>query len=518
MPRSDLRTGNIAMESLSNNDSAGSCESVISVNSAFVSDSMEHLSAEERACLMYLEETIEALEVQEDSGFSNDEPDWSGKTASDRDEHQTLNHTTKIETHLVSETNTHLPSSSEKGTQPQPVTDESVPSASPSRVLCVTTDASGHPKIIASTSLHSAQPVEPSENNLVLIPPPSDFMDKPNPPVDLEQLRQRARVGKTSESSSVFQESSTLSEVPSCVSASPAIYLPPEAPHVIPDDLRSPLPEHMEPKSPPAVAPKPKKHPANIIRKSPNTSGAGTDSNLGHFVPSEQERVHMEALRKLGLLKGDETDSSPVQTPPSPVSPATPRTPSFNRPPVSVPALSPPVDAASVNAKVSEILPVPAAFSDPIGQEEAAAKDVLDVSPNQKTPGPHLPSPSMTRHPAPPNTTGVKSATLERSGPGLSSLMAGQDFNLASQLRKSRPRPASLGSGKEFTSTQGKDVQAAPASSPQPDSRRSVHDYSALQRSQKLPRSEGVSVLICPRSDNEEARRKALKKLGLLRD
>ena len=39
---------------------------------------MEHLSAEERACLVYLEETIEALEVQEDSGLSNDEPDaWS---------------------------------------------------------------------------------------------------------------------------------------------------------------------------------------------------------------------------------------------------------------------------------------------------------------------------------------------------------------------------------------------------------------------------------------------------------
>lgn len=34
---------------------------------------MEHLSAEERACLMYLEETIEALDVQDDSGLSNDE-------------------------------------------------------------------------------------------------------------------------------------------------------------------------------------------------------------------------------------------------------------------------------------------------------------------------------------------------------------------------------------------------------------------------------------------------------------
>lgn len=36
---------------------------------------MEHLSAEERACLMFLEETIESLEVENDSGISNDEPD-----------------------------------------------------------------------------------------------------------------------------------------------------------------------------------------------------------------------------------------------------------------------------------------------------------------------------------------------------------------------------------------------------------------------------------------------------------
>lgn len=41
---------------------------------------MEHLSAEERACLVYLEETIEALEVQEDSGLSNDEPDLTEET------------------------------------------------------------------------------------------------------------------------------------------------------------------------------------------------------------------------------------------------------------------------------------------------------------------------------------------------------------------------------------------------------------------------------------------------------
>ena len=38
-------------------------------------DSLEHLSAEERACLMFLEETIESLDTEEDSGLSNDEPD-----------------------------------------------------------------------------------------------------------------------------------------------------------------------------------------------------------------------------------------------------------------------------------------------------------------------------------------------------------------------------------------------------------------------------------------------------------
>lgn len=38
-------------------------------------DSLEYLSAEEKACLMFLEETIESLDTEEDSGLSNDESD-----------------------------------------------------------------------------------------------------------------------------------------------------------------------------------------------------------------------------------------------------------------------------------------------------------------------------------------------------------------------------------------------------------------------------------------------------------
>lgn len=38
-------------------------------------DSLDHLSAEEKACLLFLEETIESLDTEEDSGLSNDESD-----------------------------------------------------------------------------------------------------------------------------------------------------------------------------------------------------------------------------------------------------------------------------------------------------------------------------------------------------------------------------------------------------------------------------------------------------------
>lgn len=59
---------------------------VLSVYKGFVShwpffcvlqsdDSLGHLSAEEKACLLFLEETIESLDTEEDSGLSNDEPE-----------------------------------------------------------------------------------------------------------------------------------------------------------------------------------------------------------------------------------------------------------------------------------------------------------------------------------------------------------------------------------------------------------------------------------------------------------
>lgn len=96
----------------------------------------------------------------------------------------------------------------------------------------------------------------------------------------------------------------------------------------------------------------------------------------------------------------------------------------------------------------------------------------------------------------------MKSATLERSGLGLSSYMESMDkHQTMGELRNSRPRPASLGSGKDFVGE-----KKVPAPSSHPDN------------SQKLPRSEGISVIFSPGEQGEVSRREALRKLGLLRD
>ncbi|XP_051282842.1 specifically androgen-regulated gene protein isoform X2 [Dicentrarchus labrax] len=553
---------------------------------------MEHLSAEERACLMYLEETIEALEVQEDSGLSNDEPDSvlqaekmgrmrvndisslkseSGRHQQpDEAEHHALNETSEPQSSPDSNMED-LETSVNLMTQPKPPVTSS---ATQPEELCVSKDEDGNLIIVPSSRLCPDEPTKASEIDVALIPPPSDFMDEPRPvpqpvkakdllpsagisnnqpgaTVDLEQLRQKASAKKTSVNTPVTQEPPNK-----------APELSPLAIHSCPQV--SPLPEAIEPRSPPAVAPKPKKLPANIILKSHKAAVA--DGNSGHSVPTSSDRVlldpqriRIEALRKLGLLKSEEAESGPVlnpthspktrrswASPPSPISPAAqhtpPTTPSYTRlnshSPASVPlqspaAVSPPGPSTAPAVQPPDIFPVPAAFSDPDGpllsdNELSAVKDVSESTVNaQGNTPPHAP-PTLVKQPTPPKVKGAKSATLERSGLGLSSYVASQDPNEAgqgvsskqspSQLRNNRPRPASLGCGKEFSSSQGEGSQVGRATSKEPELRRSLPAFQHSGDSQKLPRSQGISVLICPRAENGDNRREALKRLGLLRD
>lgn len=475
------------------------------------------------------------------------------------------------------------PEALKTSSNPHPVSErvpdsKTLSSAAQTAMLDSTSGVTGGDKKPKSLLPALTDPQVASEIDVVLIPPPSDFSDEPRPepeeendlptsagptargPLtysDLENLRKKASMEKTTQSSPATQDppSKTSVEEPISTNAQASLF--------------SPLPEADEPRSPPAVAPKPKKLPSNIILKSHRASVAGSDGNSGHSASSSSDRVlldpqkvRMEALRKLGLLKSDEVDSGPALSPklspksrkswaaPSPpISPAahtTPTQPSIPSPPpvispapvpVSVPASTPatiPPPATTMASATSQdpaILPVPAAFSDPFDPlpshaELSSVKELSEPSVNLKAQSDTPPgTPAvLLKHSTPPK---VKSATLERSGMGLSSYMASQESTEASQgasaehspgqLRNARPRPASLGNGKDFASVQGEGLSTIK----DPDTRMSLPAASSPQPtgdSQKLPRSHGISVLICPRSKNGEDRREALKKLGLLRD
>uniref|UniRef100_A0A8C6URY8 Specifically androgen-regulated gene protein n=1 Tax=Neogobius melanostomus TaxID=47308 RepID=A0A8C6URY8_9GOBI len=284
----------------------------------------------------------------------------------------------------------------------------------------------------------------------------------------------------------------------------PAAELP-TAPSLHPSSPPTVAPsEAIEPRSPPAVFPKPKKLPPNIILKSHKPAG-GHDSIMGHPSPSDRlamdpQKVRMEALRKLGLLKCDESPK-PLQTRMSWASSSSPRSPPpLKSAPPSAPhttkinTLVPPSPQAThvPSEPLPDIIPVPTAFSDQVAPSH---DDIVVVSSDQASPALDKKRFSSAGRGA------VKSATLERSGLGLSSYMETMDKQQTlGELRNSRPRPASLGSGKDFA---GEMHLPAPSTS--------------SNSSQKLPRSQGISVLISPGEQSEQSRRKALKKLGLLK-
>ncbi|XP_072304763.1 specifically androgen-regulated gene protein [Eucyclogobius newberryi] len=569
MPNSDTWPRAVSVETLSNMDSARSCDSVISVNSVCSEDSMGHLSPEEKACLTYLEETIESLDIHEDSGFSNDEPD-SGNFMQGDFPPLSYNKDKRDRRHAnltgVPDNAVSFPHSSAPDTSDVP--SHIPPDPKPAAPVSASGSTTPVPAPL-STELSSSSGGDPqratAEAELSVIPPPSDFMDEPVPPpspqmvsaasapapkptINLEAFRRRV---------SASSPLSPTSLSPTHVGSSPIGSAPVNATTVNPAPIRpapvdhtpvSPTPQEklavevsvpppsnpsgaqteaspgpVEPKSPPAVAPKPKKLPSNIILK-PYKSTGGHESTMGHpssgatdWPPMDPQKVRMEALRKLGLLKSEESEDSGsasklFQTrrswaPASPLSPTPPKSAPpvpyhsvYSSPPghTSVPASAQTPSATPPVQALPDIIPVPAAFSDPGEEMSLGMRDQGS---------PHKKRNSLA-------ASGVKSATLERSGLGLSSYMEslGQDKQTLGQLRNSRPRPASLGSRKDFSGAGGV-ARTEAGLEKHPPSSSQLSDSS-----KKLPRSQGISVLICPRAQDEESRRDALKKLGLLRD
>ncbi|NXG69736.1 SARG protein, partial [Baryphthengus martii] len=255
-------------------------------------------------------------------------------------------------------------------------------------------------------------------------------------------------------------------------------------------------PQDPDAKRGPPTAPKPRKLPPNIILKTSKTSPvplatepsqkvkatppssisshlssasdtAAEKANLGHLDPKDREKARREALEKLGLSQDRREPSTHLQPP--------------------------------VHPQPRE-MPVPIPGEAHCGAAEGSVPGIRQMT--------------------------FKSNTLERSGVGLSSYMAStkeQNVKTSSSLgkmsfierlapsflRSSRPRPVSLGAGKDFTALkeQGQVEQ-------EKSGKRRSHPLQSFPR----PSRSCVSVKISPKGTTDENRREALKKLGLLKE
>eukprot|EP00064_Thunnus_orientalis_P019036 superscaffoldBa00004596_g19146 len=318
MPKSDTWPGGIGLETMTGMDSAGSCDSVVSANSGFSDDSLEYLSAEEKACLMFLEETIESLDTEEDSGLSNDEPDQlpnpgnlatiladlsasmsksklnSSQTHASEEPIKEKVDTKHMQSYLVPTPLVVANSSSAFSAKPGVSPDKNIcskPQLTPS------SNKSGH-------QYNQKPPQVPLEVNVVIPPPikPRDYSTRtaegplPRGPLSYEALVHLRR-------------SASTKKTPLC----------PTVDHTI--DLSRSDRSHSEASKakmgPPVVAPKPKMIPANISVMTQNEASITSDSSYSSKHATDPKVVRLEALQKLGLLKDQQPENEAVAHPKS---------------------------------------------------------------------------------------------------------------------------------------------------------------------------------------------------------
>ncbi|XP_059944404.1 specifically androgen-regulated gene protein [Mesoplodon densirostris] len=588
----------------------GSCDSMMSTTSTLSGSSdssYDFLSAEEKECLLFLEETIGSLDTEADSGLSTDK---SGQATTPRGP-RTLPTTQPAAQGHPKET-------VQQGTEPKRVTPFSLSHLPEPQSLVLrsgsyslprnihisrnqilrksTTQTNSHiPGVsdglvpgpekeqVGQSSEPPQAPTGPRDAALNLdrafIPPPEAFRD--TQPEQREQRDLPREPGELSlrpqvhTSLSLQQQRETTSEAMSQKAneeGSPGEPGHPRPPPAVSSQNAKaedvPVPSGGDPNArlTPLTAPKPRKLPPNIFLKSSrggfhsdpqnrlscHSEAGPRDSGPTLSSLQEQRRARREALEKLGLPQDQDEASTHLSRPsirlretrtqapsPAPASPVVPAqvsaatgkapapAPMRGPSPVKAPGPAPaqPSSPGNVLVPAQEPAPgkVPAAKSMPIP---------IPTSPRANSPltQPKPDSGLTLQESSIPGLRQMnfKSNTLERSGLGLSSYLSAEkdpspktstslgkgsflDKISPNILRNSRPRPASLGTRKDFEA-----IQVGKLADPECEQGSKRLSYQGQSRD-RLPRPPGVSVKISPKGVSDEQRKEALKKLGLLR-
>ncbi|XP_007547047.1 specifically androgen-regulated gene protein-like [Poecilia formosa] len=324
MPKSDTWPGGTESATMNGMDSAGSCDSVVSANSGFSEDSLEHLSAEEKACLMFLEETIESLENEDDSGLSHDEPEQLPAYGNISAKLADLSHSLGKSNINSSQKPSNQPIKKNVDTKhmqsyliPTPLVVASGSQCSvPSTKSLTPVDKTASPKSQfrfkhnkPAPSHNEKRTAPPVPSGVNVIPPSTKPRENSAKPAEGPLTR-----GPLSYDALVhLRRNASQKKTPLCPTVDHTIDLDRQCPPPLevsklgnvtkPDKSLSDM---NKPKVvPPVVPPKPKKMSANIYPKIQNES---LTADLSESVKqaTNPEVVRLEALQKLGLLKGHE--------------------------------------------------------------------------------------------------------------------------------------------------------------------------------------------------------------------
>ncbi|XP_051677249.2 specifically androgen-regulated gene protein [Oryctolagus cuniculus] len=565
----------------------GSCDSMSD-------SSYDFLSAEEKACLLFLEETIGSLDTEGDSGLSTDEselvPTPRGFRAPPKTQPAPKGNPKEAIAEQRPEPRTVTQASSFHPPEPQGLGLRSGSYSLPRNIHIgrnqnlgestsqTNSHAPGEPAGLPAVKqpgsrLHGEPrpgPAGPREAapdlDVAPIPPPEAFRDAQ--PEQREEDHLPKRPGEQSQAPHARKTEETSSEAMSHKANERGSVGHPQ-----------PLASASDPGAQPAslAAPKPRKLPPNIVLKSSrssfhsqpqnwlsrHTEAASGESGLGPSSLQEQRKARREALEKLGLPQDQEAPGLHLSKPTSSFRLREPR--AQGPAPGAAPGPAQPAAPVQVSAaagKAPAPAPVPALSRGPVPAKAPAPAPAQGSSPSkawtpaQETPpgkvaaakSMPIPIPKASRANSPltqpkPDSgltlqdssipglrqMNFKSNTLERSGVGLSSYLSAEkdpspqtstslgkgslmDKISPSVLRNSRPRPASLGTGRDFAGIQVGKL----ADLEQEQSARHL-SYQGQSRD-KLPRPPCVSVKISPKGLQDEHRREALKKLGLLKE
>uniref|UniRef100_A0A8C8Z7S4 Chromosome 1 open reading frame 116 n=1 Tax=Prolemur simus TaxID=1328070 RepID=A0A8C8Z7S4_PROSS len=559
----------------------GSCDSMMSTTSTrsgSSDSSYDFLSAEEKECLLFLEETIGALDTEADSGLSTDESEPATTprgsqalpVAQPAPRGKPESRTWRPGPRRVTQSSSsHPPEPQGLGLRsgsyslPRNIHIGGSQNLRKSAPQAKTLVAAGEPERPAAepekarASQGGKPPGAALDLDRVLIPPPEAFRDTqpercrddslPAGPGQQSHTPQLHTPANPQKREQILSEAMSQKAKQKDSEGGPRQPGPPPA--VLSQSARA---EDAPPSSgedpharlPPLTAPKPRKLPPNIVLKSSRSSfhsdpqnwlsrhaeAASGDSGPVSSSVQEQRKARREALEKLGLPQDQDEPglhlkhTSSVRLKETPPAPALAQGPSPVQAPAPAPAqgsspstvLIPAQETPPGNAAAAKSVPIP------IPKAPRANSPLTQPKPDSALTLQQSSIPGLRQ-------MNFKSKTLERSGVGLSSYLSAEkdvspqtstslekasvlDKVSPSVLRNSRPRPASLGTGKDFAAIQvGKLADLEQEQS-------SKHLFYQGQSRDKLPRPLCVSVKISPKGDPGEHRREALKKLGLLKE